>query len=87
MRLFLIEWEDASTRSGWQWLEDIKEDTNLLMIRSVGWVVYEDKNQLILGSHISGERNKTIQLGISDCMSIPKSSIIKMIRLKGGELK
>ena len=72
MNLIYVEWKDAATSSGWNY----KEDTGLMNVRSVGWLVKQDKTTLTITTSQS-KYGKFL-----DPLSIPKHSISQMKVLK-----
>ena len=72
MKLIYIEWKDAATSAGWTY----KEDTGLMDVRSVGWLVKQDKTTLTIATSQS-KYGKFL-----DPLAIPKHSISKMKFLK-----
>ena len=69
-KLVRVEWVDSHSGKGWADLDRIKASAELLHIVSVGWVIAETKDQLVLCSTLSD-----IQ-GTGD-ISIPKCCITK----------
>ena len=82
MKLVLIEWVDSHSGRGWQEIEQLKSASELLYCRSVGWVVSENKNTIVLVPHISGEKNVGIKLCGCGDISIPKRAVTKIRTLK-----
>ena len=64
--LELIEWYDAVATSGW--LEEVTDYEKTHPIVSLGWVIHEDDNCVILAATVSGESH-------NQRMSIPKGFI------------
>lgn len=74
-----IEYKDHSSSSVWYKVDQLKTDS--MMIKSIGWVVKEDKNEVIIGS--------TVEMPGQGCPAesttrqyIVKSCITKRIRLR-----
>ena len=65
MNLVYIEWADAATTNGWTY----KEDTGLMQVRSVGWLVAQDKKTLTIATSQS-KGGKFL-----DPLTIPRHSI------------
>ena len=58
-RLILIEWIDATTEDGWS----SKEDLEAHQIKSVGWLIKETKNEVVLAADFSPpETNRRIAI-------------------------
>ena len=78
MNLVLIEWLDSnSCYTGWNTKDQI---TSLpiggLRCRSVGWLVKEARDHIVIVAHIGGEEeNGSFKNGCGDMM-IPKVSIV-----------
>jgi hypothetical protein len=56
MRLVLIEWLDATggTRAGWKPVADMKRDLPH-KCRSVGWIIHEDDDRVVIVPHMTGD--------------------------------
>lgn len=65
----LICWEDSQSPAtgDWLWLNEIDADN--LTVKSVGWIVLEDRKSITLAAHVATNGQMT---GI---MSIPRSAI------------
>lgn len=77
MKLVYIEWEDSCGDDSGRWrdLDYIKKDTPV-PIKSVGWLVAENKNSKTIVPHLSG-----LEHGQGN-MTIPNSAIKKFRVLK-----
>lgn len=82
MKLVLVEWVDSHSGRGWRDIDRIKETDSLLHARSVGWLLRETKEVILLASHITGEDNGNILLQASGDMCIPKVAVKKITVLK-----
>lgn len=93
MNLERILWDDAGSftsedkETAWQSVEDIVEDyTNAnFTISSVGYVVHEDNDSVILASNFSNQYTL-----FSQCLRIPKGmikarAVIKPTNIEGTE--
>lgn len=74
-----IEWEDSSHAGseGWQdgkWWGEYKP----LRCFSVGRVLFEDKDQIVLAPHWHDSND---ELRVQGCMRIPKSAVRRRLRL------
>jgi hypothetical protein len=49
MKLIYVEWTDASSGPGWQRIDEIQQQRPL-RCRSVGWLVHEDKDHIVLAA-------------------------------------
>jgi hypothetical protein len=49
MKLLYVEWIDASSGPGWQTVEAMR-DQQPLYCRSVGWLIHENKDHLLLAA-------------------------------------
>ena len=72
MKLVYLEWEDAATTRGWSH----HDDNGLMLIRSVGWLLKQNKQFLTLTTSESKEGR------VLDAIAIPKHSITKFKILK-----
>lgn len=82
--LVLIEWWDTHSGRGWNPLDEIEETCKPLLVKSVGWVICEENNCVLLVPHLAGEQNDGIKvLGHGDLV-IPIRSIEKTTVLKEG---
>ena len=73
MKLVYIEWVDATTSDGWEKF-DIHQH-GIDYCKSVGWLLHEDKQQIVMASTVSD--NQTNQR-----IAIPKAWIKKRRSLK-----
>src|SRR5437588_120425 len=76
--LVLIEWTDSQSMLGggpWTDAETIVSDLRPSSIRSVGWVLREDKASVTIVAHVSSQQ-------VSGDLCIPKSAIAKRTVLK-----
>jgi len=76
-RLVVVEWIDASSFDGWR-----PQATMLTAVqgglgcRSVGWILYESEDRLVLVPNLS-------EVGsVGDAMVIPKVAILEVIDLQ-----
>lgn len=83
-KLVLIEWVDSHEGRGWRSISDIENTAELLYCRSVGWLISENPDCVIIASHISGEKNEGIKIYACGDMCIPKCSIKKTTVLRTG---
>jgi hypothetical protein len=74
MKLVLIEWVDSHSGRGWQDRSRIEECAQLLRCKSVGWIVSETKEVIVIVPHVSG--GDTMLQGLGDLV-IPKCAITK----------
>lgn len=72
-KLLVIEWVDSHATNGWRPLDDIACEP--LHCRSVGWLVGETDQMVVLVASISGEKNGDITLFGCGEIAIPKSAI------------
>ena len=56
-KLTYLKWQDAHSNSGWFTDDEITEKVNeeMYLVEDVGWVVYEDKNEIHLCSRLAGK--------------------------------
>lgn len=76
--LVYIEWEDPATEhAGWfELTDDVIDKLGLAQVKSVGWIIKENKKLLILSGHLIEKDN----MGSCD-VSIPKASITRKVKL------
>jgi hypothetical protein len=65
-----VVWQDAYHSSGWKALTEVKPETMRQV--SVGFVVYEDKQMVMLAQSIDTQQPEP---RVADIMAIPKKSI------------
>lgn len=75
-----IEWFDAQTHSGYA--EDIGklEEWNPLLTKSIGYLLYEDKEKVILGFMIFQDEQEINC--VKYCQMIPRKMIKKITKLR-----
>jgi len=73
-KLEIIEWVDASASVGWMSDEDVAADSSqhVQLCVSVGFLVYEDKNQIILGG-TTGANESSGHLESNNRIAVPKA--------------
>lgn len=77
MKLVMVSWADArGVHEQWIPLEDMRGG-GVYIVQSVGWIVEETKKYVHLCPHLGTDPD----LGCGD-MVIPKSAIVKRVRLK-----
>jgi len=81
-RLVEVLWEDSEQGADWGKLEDILTDQGSLSCRSVGYVVADKEDRIILASSITAD--ETYEEHVSHYIIIPKSCIksVKELRPK-----
>lgn len=68
-KLVRVKWHDASSRAGWFKAEDIEAfETELVMIDSVGWLLSENDDVLIMAA-------SKMATSAGDLLIIPKGMI------------
>ena len=79
MKLVYIEWRDAhGVSANWEWLKDLKATSPVTcLVRSVGFVIGEDRHNIVLLPHLIEETKHTRGQGCGD-MTIPKGCIVRM---------
>ncbi len=85
MKLVLVEWVDSGMgRGGWKPLDEIKDVSDQLFCKSVGWVTRESKKSIQLVPHLAGDGKTVIEQGYGDLV-IPRKCIVKItvLRKKG----
>ena len=77
MKLELVEWVDSNSCSGnWNSRQAImKRPPGGMLIRSVGWVVQENRETIVVVPHLTYEENDTFGSGKGD-ITIPKVAIV-----------
>ena len=77
--LIWISWVDSTEYSRWNNREDLEEDfdKDTLLCESVGWIIKEDKDRLMIGPHYSKGTNS-----FSGTFSIPKVAIKEIVEIK-----
>ena len=80
MRMVIVEWEDSAFAQGWMSRDSVKTHSVSIIV-SVGLLVAENDKQITI---MQSDSVNTEQYG--DGMTIPKSAITRIRRLKiGGE--
>lgn len=75
-----VEWADSfGVESGWQ--NPVGRKPNIVVTKSIGWVVFEDKNVLSISGNYAKECDETIEQ-VNGIMNIPKKCILKRKRIK-----
>lgn len=79
-KIIEVEWFDAQTHSGYA--EDIEKlsEWNPCLTKSIGYLLHEDKEKIILGFMIFQDEKETNS--VKHLQMIPKRMIRKIIKLK-----
>ena len=82
MKLVYIEWIDAhGVSANWEWLKDLRNHAaSSCHAKSVGFVIAENKDNIVLLPHLIEETTSTRGQGCGD-MTIPKGCIKRMVVL------
>jgi hypothetical protein len=67
-RIIYLEWTDAASTIGWC---SVDECAGLMLIKTCGYLVYEDENQIVVATSSSSQGKYT------DPIAIPKSCVEK----------
>lgn len=79
-KLVMVWWEDIVSDSSWNDIVDIQKSETAVCC-SVGWLVREDTNKIILMADFSFESNEEVKQGGSSTV-IPTKNILKIKKLK-----
>jgi len=82
MKLVLIEWVDSYSSRGWKPLNDLIDECEPLLCRSVGWLASEKNGSKLLVPHLSGENSNSIITYGSGNITIPAKAIRKTTVLR-----
>lgn len=74
MELVLIEWVDSYASSGWQEVSSIEPE--VLVCRSVGWVIRETDSTLVVAPHLTDEDGDAAPTQANGLMTIPVCAIV-----------
>jgi hypothetical protein len=72
MKPILVEWEDAASQDEWVSIKEVRPDA--LICRTVGFLVFEDKNYMMVASTDEGDR-------VCCTMQIPRKLVVKIYSL------
>ena len=72
-KLTLVEWTDAVTDNGW---EVGAGYSNLDTVSSIGYLIYQDKEKIILAGDVSYDREKTVHTNRR--ISIPNKWVLNI---------
>ncbi len=76
----LVEWEDSYCSTGWRFLAEMEPE--VMRCRSLGWVVSQDDDCLVLAPHVSAEDHGDAPLQGNGIMVIPKRAITSVEPVK-----
>jgi hypothetical protein len=81
-KLVLVKWQDAyNTTVNWKSIRELEKPKSMICF-SVGWIIKQNKQNLLLMPHISDIKNrKSLGDGCGDII-IPKVSVLKIRRLR-----
>lgn len=74
--LVVIEWVDSAQRERWAWIDEFERGTEVLICRTVGWVLAETDEAVVVVSSISGEKNAELREAACGGMVIPKVAMV-----------
>ena len=81
MKLVLVEWTDSyGCAATWEPIPDELEPS-LAICRSVGWLVYQDADAVVVVPHLSETSRNAARHGCGD-MTIPAKAINRMVALE-----
>jgi hypothetical protein len=81
MELVMVYWVDSHSASGWQSLDKLETMTRPLHCRSVGYLLSEKGETVVIGPHINGDEGIEEINQVCGDLAIPKCSIKKITRL------
>lgn len=70
-----ITWLDHQEHTGWQQVKDISKELALPLCHSIGWVVKESHQSILLCPHLLYAKNDVLDLDATGTMEILKSAI------------
>lgn len=77
-KLILVEWIDShSAAASWQPLDELAVSVEPVRCRSVGWLVAETAEALLIVPHISGEQNESVRPYGKGDIAIPVRAILR----------
>ena len=82
MKLVLVEWVDSYSGRGWKKLDELVDDCEPLLCRSVGWLASERNGHKVIVPHLSGEHNESVAVYGSGEITIPTSAIRRLTVLR-----
>lgn len=71
MKAVYLEWRDSTQHARWHPPDGFKNEKGVT-VKSIGYIVEENKDVVVLAGNISGETNE-----VSSITVIPKSAIVK----------
>lgn len=74
-KLVYIEWEDSQGCSP-SWQRTANYDPEVVIIKSVGWIIHENKKTISIAGNIAEETNTT-DAQANGIMTIPKRCVVK----------
>jgi len=79
-KLVYVEWSDSyGCSSTWQRLEG--EPPEVMICRSVGYLVRQTKHLIVIVPHVTPDRDGEYQMGCGD-MTIPIRAVTRIVTLK-----
>lgn len=80
MKLVIVEWMDSSQGEGWTPVSEIED--GCIAIRSVGWVLRETKDVLVIAPHHGERLGRDTPEQACGYMKIPKLAVKRVRELK-----
>ena len=71
-KMVTVHWKDACSGLGWTTLEAAIENMTLADIESVGWLIYEGPDRIMLSTSVDPQGK------VADVLSIPNTWIINI---------
>lgn len=78
-RVVQVRWQDAAGSDVWENYSDLRQQETAL-IETVGYVLREDENELVLGMNIAAAPKEFKDFSM--VMAIPRSAIRRLRRVK-----
>lgn len=76
-QLVIIDWYDSHSNRGWHTLDEIREECVPLLCRSVGWLIHENKEHIVIVPHLAGMDDEACTTSGSGQKTIPVVAVQK----------
>jgi hypothetical protein len=77
-----VEWWDAAGGGGWKPLEEIRREAQVDPCRSVGYVVRDDEDALVICQSVTERDVEGAEQFANDWVAIPRESVERVTRLR-----
>lgn len=80
-KVVCLEWMDSEAQGGWQKIDSINDDVKCCEIITIGFLVKENSETLVVTTSVSSNG------GAMDCLYIPKVAVVERLDIDYGKIQ